>query len=397
MPTIQYWGSEDDTNYHVICSCSNATGSLNVIKTRVIGENNLSQCPVCNKVPVKLCNGCHKLHPITEYSSSSGYSDGLNDRCYYCCHEETARNNKKRKWEPGYQHRKIKESLDRQAKENPDYYLKKEVCRATTNYYIRAGILVRSSKCDVCGKECVPHAHHRNYDDPMDIAWLCTSCHGIEHGKSRRVRGVPNTSVSISKAAHHGNKRRSKSGDSNGVEHVSYASEVIRTAVDDLGIVMYTVSKRYGVWSSLLSRLYYRMNAYTWGGTDEFIQAFVEGTPELKKRLEELGIIPDNFLVAGSVAPLNPEERKTVSKDRPRAVTKKKCSNSPKPVAVFKNYEFAGVYKSVHSCACELGLNPKKVSFCCTHCGRSHHGYTFVILEELVKDSINKRTLSAGF
>jgi hypothetical protein len=37
--------------------------------------------------------------------------------------------------------------------------------------------LVRPNFCSLCGKQCRPDAHHDDYNKPLDILWLCRSCH----------------------------------------------------------------------------------------------------------------------------------------------------------------------------------------------------------------------------
>lgn len=43
--------------------------------------------------------------------------------------------------------------------------------------------LTRPDKCSRCLKECKAEAHHTDYTKPLDVVWLCRSCHGREHRK----------------------------------------------------------------------------------------------------------------------------------------------------------------------------------------------------------------------
>lgn len=36
--------------------------------------------------------------------------------------------------------------------------------------------------CEKCGAPKA-HAHHDDYTKPLDVRWLCRSCHGVEHRK----------------------------------------------------------------------------------------------------------------------------------------------------------------------------------------------------------------------
>jgi hypothetical protein len=49
---------------------------------------------------------------------------------------------------------------------------------------VKDGILIRPNECQNCGKDCKPHAHHYMGYAPehrLDVLWLCTSCHEIDH------------------------------------------------------------------------------------------------------------------------------------------------------------------------------------------------------------------------
>lgn len=44
------------------------------------------------------------------------------------------------------------------------------------------GDLVRPDRCTKCGVEHPKlHAHHEDYSKPLEVIWLCPSCHRIEH------------------------------------------------------------------------------------------------------------------------------------------------------------------------------------------------------------------------
>src|SRR6266481_7187003 len=57
---------------------------------------------------------------------------------------------------------------------------------------IRRGKLVPAKACETCGASGSTQGHHRNgYDKPhqLDVAWLCLTCHRIEHtlGRPKKV------------------------------------------------------------------------------------------------------------------------------------------------------------------------------------------------------------------
>lgn len=42
------------------------------------------------------------------------------------------------------------------------------------------GDLIKDN-CQGCGSDKNIHAHHEDYDRPLDVIWLCVKCHGIRH------------------------------------------------------------------------------------------------------------------------------------------------------------------------------------------------------------------------
>lgn len=42
---------------------------------------------------------------------------------------------------------------------------------------IKRGNLIRPTACEECGKTCKPQGAHHDYSRPLDVRWLCRSCH----------------------------------------------------------------------------------------------------------------------------------------------------------------------------------------------------------------------------
>lgn len=51
---------------------------------------------------------------------------------------------------------------------------------------LRRGDLVKPAACGRCWTAGKVHAHHHDYAKPLDVVWLCPSCHGIEHARLER-------------------------------------------------------------------------------------------------------------------------------------------------------------------------------------------------------------------
>ncbi len=57
--------------------------------------------------------------------------------------------------------------------------IKGRKARRMANAAQKAGILIKPSACETCltvTKEL--NKHHEDYDKPLEIVWLCDSCHG---------------------------------------------------------------------------------------------------------------------------------------------------------------------------------------------------------------------------
>ncbi len=65
-------------------------------------------------------------------------------------------------------------------------YIKKRVSHGLVSYALEKGLLHRPEKCEECGKDCRPRAHHSDYTRPLSIKWLCHKCHGKVHANDYR-------------------------------------------------------------------------------------------------------------------------------------------------------------------------------------------------------------------
>lgn len=57
------------------------------------------------------------------------------------------------------------------------------------NNAIKLGKVHKPADCSACGKVGHLHGHHwHGYDKPLDVIWLCPSCHHAAHGRGPKVR-----------------------------------------------------------------------------------------------------------------------------------------------------------------------------------------------------------------
>lgn len=52
---------------------------------------------------------------------------------------------------------------------------------------IDKGELIRPTVCSVCTNEGAIEAHHDDYNHPLDVRWLCKTCHGTWHRNNKPV------------------------------------------------------------------------------------------------------------------------------------------------------------------------------------------------------------------
>lgn len=75
-------------------------------------------------------------------------------------------------------------------RDDPRYKLRR-ACANAVHRAIKAGRLVRPDRCERCGEDPgkakdgrpLVQAHHEDYSRPLEVRWLCTLCHALEHRK----------------------------------------------------------------------------------------------------------------------------------------------------------------------------------------------------------------------
>lgn len=57
------------------------------------------------------------------------------------------------------------------------------------NEAVKKGKIVKPKLCENCHKKKWLHAHHyKGYDYPLEVVWLCPSCHHAAHGRGPQAR-----------------------------------------------------------------------------------------------------------------------------------------------------------------------------------------------------------------
>ncbi len=52
---------------------------------------------------------------------------------------------------------------------------------------VKKGDLVRPEVCERCGTDGTIDGHHFDYSKPLEVLWLCRSCHRREHAQEKKA------------------------------------------------------------------------------------------------------------------------------------------------------------------------------------------------------------------
>jgi hypothetical protein len=140
---------------------------------------------------VKVCTSCGIEKPFSEFWKHPLGRHGLRPRCKTClnaqirsyqrANPEKLRAATKR-WYDRDPERARRMARDQKAK-NP----RRERAHRLVREAVRRGEIVRPVFCSTCGRSDLRiEAHHEDYDMPLDVNWLCSSCHGATHAKKGR-------------------------------------------------------------------------------------------------------------------------------------------------------------------------------------------------------------------
>jgi hypothetical protein len=72
---------------------------------------------------------------------------------------------------------KAHSAVYRYGKKNKD----KVHARLALNYHVKKGNVIKPTKCSCCRLKKKVEAHHSDYSKPLNVLWLCRSCHSDLH------------------------------------------------------------------------------------------------------------------------------------------------------------------------------------------------------------------------
>lgn len=174
-----------------------------------------------NEKKTKKCKSCKAEKPINEFHRASNVKDGHAGKCKICKNAYVSEWRNKnydrktetdRKWSEKNSGRK-KESIRLWRKRNSEKvseyrkqsYLRnyqhireyhvlwreqhpdKKQCHMLLNEAVYSGNVTKPSSCQICEATGNLHGHHHDYTKPLDVWWLCPSCHHLLHRLERNA------------------------------------------------------------------------------------------------------------------------------------------------------------------------------------------------------------------
>lgn len=155
---------------------------------------------------MKVCKECNQEKPLTEFYKHAKMADGHLNKCIECVKariekhrevnlEKIRAYDRQRDSQPHrVKARKeyLKTEAGKQAKKRAmDAYKKryplKYASHVITGNAIRDGKLTPASNCSVCNSTEKIEGHHDDYTKPLEVRWLCESCHKEWHRHNKPI------------------------------------------------------------------------------------------------------------------------------------------------------------------------------------------------------------------
>jgi len=134
-----------------------------------------------------LCTKCNQVKPISEFYKDKKCSANYGVQ-YHC--KECIKEARKIYYDENFV--KVNSNVRKYHKLHPGRLYHGPTCnhaQAKLNREVKAGRILKPDLCKKCGEKKRLHAHHWNgYENPLQVIWLCPSCHHAAHGRGPKAR-----------------------------------------------------------------------------------------------------------------------------------------------------------------------------------------------------------------
>lgn len=135
---------------------------------------------------MKKCNSCGTEKELIEFQIRMASKDGLTARCKKClCDYDKSRAKHPHRVQARSDYQKTTAGMQASSRAKIKYINKnpkKRQCHIAVGNALRDGYLLKMP-CSICGSKR-SHAHHPDYNKPLDVIWLCASHHKEWHAKN---------------------------------------------------------------------------------------------------------------------------------------------------------------------------------------------------------------------
>lgn len=125
----------------------------------------------------KICTKCKKELPLTEFHKDSRRKDGVYSQCKECKNE--------------YKQLHKEKLLDLQKerrKRNKEDIKAKQKAWNKVYYALKVGKIQKPNVCELCACGGKLQAHHKDYNKPFEITWVCQTCHAKLDNERRSLK-----------------------------------------------------------------------------------------------------------------------------------------------------------------------------------------------------------------
>lgn len=132
----------------------------------------------------KKCFKCGEVKDLSAFYKHPRMADGHLNKCKECNKRDAIRTRKaKIDHYREYDRKRGNRLTSEYHKERAKKFPKKARAKRMVAYHVRAGNLSRKP-CEVCRTTEHIHAHHDDYDKPLEVRWLCAAHHHQWHAEN---------------------------------------------------------------------------------------------------------------------------------------------------------------------------------------------------------------------